>query len=120
MPSEHAEPVETAMPSKSSAIESESPLTPSINTLRVFQRSLSISPFSLIPAIEADNLSHNPSRSFFILLSSSFNSRSDISEAIPIPATAGTFSVPERLPLSCPPPWMRGRSRTFLLIPSLI
>jgi hypothetical protein len=105
IPELHAEPVETEIPSISSAINNVSPLAPSNPQPRVFGRRFSTHPKNSTFGINCSILSHSRSRIFFNCSSSPLAIRSlAIWQALPKPTIPGTFSVPPRRFFSCPPP----------------
>ena len=112
VPDEQAEPVETATPSRSSAMSSDSASTPSKLMLVVFGTRRPRSPLTTVPGtfsrIPVSSRSRRAAISAWPAPAAAFASLA----AAPNPAMPGTFSVPARRLRSCPPPVWPAASRT--------
>src|ERR1035437_5653322 len=95
-------PVETAR--SGSATSSASPSTPSKLTLRLPANRCSIEPFTCTPSSPSSSRCFSRSRKTPRRPYSSPISRAATTHASPKPTIPGTFSVPDRIPSSCPPP----------------
>ena len=111
-PDEQADPVETATPSRSSAMRSDSASRPSKLMFDVFgTRRAAVAVHAACPArptrMPASSRSRSGAAPSPVLASCSRASRA----ATPSPPSEGTFSVPARRFRSCRPPVMSGVSR---------
>ncbi len=104
VPDEHAEPVETAIPSRSSAISRLSASTRSKLMFVVFGTRRSRAPFTAVPGTAARMPSSSRSRSAADARAFARQLAARERAATPRPTMAGTFSVPARRFRSCLPP----------------
>src|SRR5450756_45305 len=110
-PDLHAEPEEKAIPLRSRKRTSDSPRISGMVILSVFGRRSRSGPFLRAPEMSSQILDSSRSRSRATLPGiPEYSPRSASSTALPKPTIPGTFSVPERIPCSCPPPFMSGSS----------
>ena len=121
--------METYIPSCSRVCKSTSPLVPPKLMLSTDGQQLpgSLPASLMLFTVMSLRFASRPASIFSlmaaILSASFFMSAAAISAAIPRPAMAGTFSVPDLLPCSWPPPTMNGGMLMFLppgVLPFLI
>ena len=107
-PAAHAEPLEHNTPWRSSSSSTDSPLVPG-KQKEATEGSRSVGwPVSSAPGTPASTASMNPSRRAATRPAGSRGSVRAVASA----TAPATFSVPERRPRSCPPPWTSGSTRT--------
>ena len=106
VPDEHADPVDTAMPSRSSAMSSDSASTRSKLMFVVFGTRRSRAPLTAVPGHAAQDAALEPiaQRRRAARASASILLRAHARRRRPCPTIAGTFSVPARRLRSCLPP----------------
>src|SRR5688572_885357 len=112
VPEEHAEPVDTATPSRSSAINSDSASVRSKLMFVVLGTRGERTPFNAVPATLRRMPSSRRSRSAVSRVPSESILAIASRAATPIPTIPATFSVPARRLRSCLPPVRGGWSRT--------
>ena len=112
VPDEQAEPVDTATPSRSSAINSDSASTRSKLMLVVFGTRASVDPLTAVPDTPRRMSASRRSRSAASRRPSSAILAIAMRAATPIPTMPGTFSVPARRLRSWRPPVSSGSTRS--------
>src|SRR5438093_210633 len=106
-PEVHADPLDTAKPSRSSATISDSPSVPGTQNDALFGRRSVGCPFSTASGTPVRTPAIRRSRSFACRGDSVARRSRAMRIATPRPTMPATFSVPVRRPFSCPPPvWM--------------